>query len=103
MVEDGKLQFLSRNTIVQSRTEPPDVGKVEEHPFIILVNYIFSRVVKYGDYASQKHKKNMASIMTVSDEAYALLVLENSWEHYLTTGSSVRRNMMQFEGEMEEI
>jgi hypothetical protein len=57
MVEDGKLQFLSRNTIVQSRTEPPDVGKVEEHPFIILVNYIFSRVVKYGDYASQKHKK----------------------------------------------
>ena len=80
MVEDGKLQFLSRNTIVQSRTEPPDVGKVEEHPFIILVNYIFSRVVKYGDYASQKHKKNMASIMTVSDEAYALLVLENSWD-----------------------
>jgi len=25
------------------------------------------------------------------------------YEHYLTTGSSVRRNMMQFEGEMEEI
>jgi hypothetical protein len=47
----------------------------------------------------------MASIMTVSDEAYALLVLENRWEHYLTTGSSVRRNMMQCEeeGEMEEI
>ena len=33
MAEDGKLQFLSRNKIVQSRTEPPDVGKVEEHPF----------------------------------------------------------------------
>ena len=25
------------------------------------------------------------------------------YEHYLTMGSSVRRNMMQFEGEMEEI
>ena len=75
MVEDGKLQFLSRNTIVQSRTEPPDVGKVEEHPFIILEKYIFSRVMTYGNYASQKHKK-----LTVLDEAYALLILENSWD-----------------------
>ena len=59
--------------------------------FAILVNYIFSRVVKYGDYASQKHKKNMASIMTVSDEAYALLVLENSWDVWTqnyTTGDT---------------
>jgi hypothetical protein len=92
MVEDGKSQFLSRNTIVRSSTEPPDVGKVEEHPFINLVKYIFSRVVKYGDYASQKHTKNMASIMvTVLDEAYALLVLENSWDVWTqnyTTGDT---------------
>jgi hypothetical protein len=46
----------------------------EEHPFIILEKYIFSRVMTYGNYANQKQK------MTVLDEAYALLVLENSWD-----------------------
>ena len=47
------------------------------------VDYLLSAVVGKRIYKSQKHKALLSTYTTVSDEAFALIVVENNWERWV--------------------
>ena len=47
------------------------------------VNYLLSAVVGKCVYKSQKHKALVSTYTTISDEAFALIVVENNWERWM--------------------
>jgi hypothetical protein len=84
LVDDDKIQFLMKGTFSLSRSVPYSDGASQEekenHPFILLAEYIFSKAAKICNWKRNCGKKLTSDILTMTDEAFAYLVLENSWD-----------------------
>jgi len=78
---------LNKHTISNSRSvsiqETGDGEGAKNHPFFLLVEYFYSRVGRKLSWKQQCAKKHVSDIVSVSDEVFSLLVLENCWDVWL--------------------
>jgi hypothetical protein len=52
----------------------------ENHPFVLMVDYIINTIVRKSVWKRQAGSSALSSFVTCTDEAFAMLVLENSWD-----------------------
>jgi len=51
--------------------------------YIIFCDYFLSQVVGRNDWKKRRHVEVISSLATVSDEAFAILLLMNSWDMWI--------------------
>ena len=89
---------LNKHTISNSRSvsiqETGDGEGTKNHPFFLLVEYFYSRVGRKLSWKRQCAKKHVSDIVSVSDEVFSLLVLENCWDVWLHKARKVMKMIL---------
>lgn len=80
------LDLLAENPSIGSpRCKVPSLERIlnlrnDVEAFQFLVDHIFECVIGRREWKDQKFRKEVKSMLSVSDEAFAIVILENAWD-----------------------
>ena len=83
MYKDLVENFKGIQNLKVDLTQIYDLQKDETGTYGQFVDYLLSAVIGKRVFKVQKHKSLLSTYATVSDEAFALLILENNFDRWV--------------------